>query len=145
VSFPTTSGLRSSELTDDEYSASIGSNNLAPLGRDSLNSLAPLAAIWLFQIYRVDDMLVDDFVMQLYQQSNTAELPFLRHMKALNFLYKISLLTLAEFREKTWKKRQLKAQETNWLPPPPSGKSGAELIETLEDQFGWCLGNYLSC
>jgi hypothetical protein len=52
-------------------------------------------------MYRVDDMFVDDFVMQLYQQSNTAELPFLRHMKALDLLYKISLLTLAEFWRKT--------------------------------------------
>jgi hypothetical protein len=26
--------------------------------------------------YRVDDMLLDDFVMQLYQQSYNAELPF---------------------------------------------------------------------
>jgi hypothetical protein len=51
--------------------------------------------------YRVDDMFLDDFTMQLYQQSNTAELPFLRHMKALDFLYKISILTLAEFCEKT--------------------------------------------
>jgi hypothetical protein len=47
--------------------------------------------------YRVDDMFVDDFVMLLYQQSYTAELPFLRHMKALNLLYKINLLTLAKF------------------------------------------------
>jgi hypothetical protein len=46
-------------------------------------------------------MFVDDFVMQLYQQSNPAELPFLGHMKALNLLYKISFLTLAEIREKT--------------------------------------------
>jgi hypothetical protein len=51
--------------------------------------------------YRVDDMFVDDFVMQLYQQSYTAELPLLRHMKALNLLYKISILTLAEFLGKT--------------------------------------------
>jgi hypothetical protein len=28
-------------------------------------------------------------------------LPFLRHMKAINLLYKINLLTLAEFRGKT--------------------------------------------
>jgi hypothetical protein len=32
-------------------------------------------------------------------------------MKALNLLYKISFLTLAEIREKTWKKRQLKSTE----------------------------------
>jgi hypothetical protein len=33
-------------------------------------------------------MFTDDFVWQLYQQSNTADFPFLRHMKALNLLYK---------------------------------------------------------
>jgi hypothetical protein len=36
------------------------------------------------ELYRVHDMFVYDFVMQLYQQSNTAELPFLGQMKALN-------------------------------------------------------------
>jgi hypothetical protein len=58
-------------------------------------------AIALEVIYRVNNMFVDDFVMQLYQQSNTAELPFLRFMKALNLFYKISIRTLAEFRGKT--------------------------------------------
>jgi hypothetical protein len=74
--------------------------------------------------------------MQLYQQSNTAELPFLHHTKALNLLYKSVFSHWRNFAGKLEKKRQLNAQETNGLPPPSSGKSGAEFIETLEDQFG---------
>jgi hypothetical protein len=61
----------------------------------------------------VADMFVDDFVMQLYQQSYTAELPFLRHMKVFNLFYKISLLTLAEFRGKATIKIDRKNESQN--------------------------------